>query len=120
MSRSAQWGLVSLIFGDTMLMAAPTTLVLAAQIWAHADKTPAVIELHAWFARFGSALAIFSSAAGIFFGVKGYRAARVDEQPLILSAGGLILSSVATLAWLMTSCALLNTTESMLHLYGKM
>jgi hypothetical protein len=66
MSRSAQW----VIFGATMLMAAPSTLVLAAQVWAHADKTPAIIELHAWFARFGSVLAIFLQQRGFFLVLK--------------------------------------------------
>ena len=115
MSQSAEWSLASRIIGAALLVAAPTVLVLAAEIWAHADRTPHIIVFHAWLARIGVLTALLACIATIGMAIKGERLASRDGQISGLARGALIVSGASFVAWVIASVGLLNTTESLLR-----
>src|SRR5262249_35789027 len=98
MSQAAEWSLASLIIGAALLVAAPIVLVLAAEIWVHADRTPHIIVLHAWLARIGILAALLSCTATIGTAIKGHRLASRDGQFSGLATGALLLSGVSFVA----------------------
>src|SRR5262249_44716402 len=108
----------SLIIGAALLVAAPIVLVLAAEIWAHADRTPHIIVLHAWLARIGVLTGLLSCVATIGMAIKGHRLASRDGQLSGLARGALLVSGVSFVAWIIASVGLLNTTESLLRQFG--
>jgi hypothetical protein len=116
--HAAELGLASLVMGGVLFLAAPITLLLAVQVWRFADQSPRVVQLHAWLARFGVVIALLTATASIVFGTRGISSAARCRQPMGLSIAGLLLSVAAFGLWVITAIGLLNTTESLLSLYG--
>lgn len=118
MSRAAEWGLASLWLGSVIFLAAPIVMVLATLVWAHADNSAQVVLLHAWLARLGVSIAIFSSFIALAFGIKGVRIARHGGENCGLAIGGVAMSVLCLAVWLIAAVVLLNTTESLYFMYG--
>jgi hypothetical protein len=117
--HAAEMGLASLFLGAVLFLGAPLALILAVLVWQFADKGPGVVLLHAWLARVGVLIALLAAAASVGFGVWGVRTAVQRGQPKGLSLGGLLLSLAALGLWVVAAIGLLNTTESLLHQYGR-
>jgi hypothetical protein len=113
---AAELGLASALIGATVFLAAPLVAILAAQIWAHADRTPAAAALHAWLARFAVAVPILLVGFGAWMGIAGLRQAWRDGRSAALPLAGLLLNVSACCGWALAGIGLLNTTESMLWL----
>ncbi|HEY2880824.1 MAG TPA: hypothetical protein VGJ15_00270 [Pirellulales bacterium] len=118
MSRAAEWGLAALVIGLAISLAAPVVAVLATEVWAYANRDPNIVLLHAWLARLAVAMGMLLSLFAIAWGVKGMLIVENDRPTSGLAVGGLVLSSVAMVAWIIASVELLSTTESLLRLYG--
>jgi hypothetical protein len=102
-----------------LFLAAPTTMLLSAQVWAFANRTPGVVLLHAWLARIGVLLALLMGGLSAGFGIAGIRARPRNAGTSRLAIAGLLVSAIAIAVWLITSVCLLNTTESLLLIYGR-
>ena len=98
----------------TVLIIAPIAIHLAVQIWAHADRTPRIVVIHAWLARIGCLTVLIVGLASVGLGFLGLRCARREHIVPILPLAGLFLGIVATIAWVVAAIAVLNTTESLL------
>ncbi len=94
-------------------------LVLAVQVWESANRSSGVVYLHAWLARIAVAIVAAVAVAGVGFGTMAVRCAAARKQPAGLAVAGLSLSVAALLLWAITAIGLLNTTESLLLLYGR-
>jgi hypothetical protein len=112
----AECGLASALLGATVFLASPVVAILAAQLWAHGDRTPNVILLHAWLARAAVSVPILLILTGLWFGASGIHQARRAGASAALPVAGLLLNVMALCAWVLAGIALLNTTESMLWL----
>lgn len=112
--RSRDLGLASLIMAGTVLIVAPIAILLAVQIWAHADRTPGIVLIHAWLARIGCLIVFFVGSASLVLGLSGLRCARRERVSAILPLAGIFLGIVATIAWVIAAIAVLNTTESLM------
>ena len=117
--RSAELGLTSLVFGVVVFLASPIALVLAALVWQFADESPKVVLLHAWLARVGVCCVLAVGLSGLGFAIAGLRSARSRNHSAGMALGGLLLGSAACVLWIIAGIGLLNTTESLLRLYGK-
>lgn len=115
-STAAESGLASILIGATVFLASPVMAILAAQIWAYADRTPSVVLLHAWLARLSFAPPILLIVFGIQQAVAGMGQASNLGISRSLPLGGLLMNIVALCSWLLAGIGLLNTTESMLRL----
>lgn len=114
--RCAEYGLASALLGATVFLASPTVAILAALVWAHGDRSPNVILLHAWLARVAVCVPVLLVVAGLWLGVAGIRLANRSEESAALPIAGLLLNVVGLCGWLCASIGLLNTTESLLLL----
>ena len=114
--QAAELGLASLVIGACVFLAAPVLAILAAQIWAHADRTPSVVLLHAWLARIAVCVPMIMVFVGGWLGVLGLRRASREGSSAGLPLAGLFLNVSAMCGWALASIGLLNTTESMLRL----
>jgi hypothetical protein len=119
MGSDVQWAIGALVIGVVMLLAAPITCILSAEIWAHADRSPNTVILFAWLARAAVCIAALTLGLGLVFGRNALRFANAYRRPTGLAVAGLYLSAVASILWVITSIALLSTTESLLHWYGR-
>jgi hypothetical protein len=99
-----------------VFLASPVVAILATQVWAFADRTPNVVLLHAWLARFAVGIPVLLATGGLWMGAAGYRDARRAGQPAPLAVAGLLLSGVGLCGWVLAGIVLLNTTESMLQI----
>lgn len=117
--RDVQFAISSLAFGAVMVLAAPITCVLSAQIWAHADRTSQIVLTFAWLARISVGFAALAVGLGITFGAVALRHARRNFRPLGLALGSLSLNLIAAILWTLTAIALLSTTESLLRWFGR-
>lgn len=115
-STVAESGLASMLIGATVFLASPVMAILAAQIWAHADRTPSVVLLHAWLARLSVCLPIVLVIFGIQQAFVGLRQASNLRCSRSLPLAGLLLNILAFCSWTLAGIALLNTTESILRL----
>ncbi len=113
-----QWGLGSLIIAAVLVIASPATLILAAQVWAVSDHGKAVVHLHAWLARIGIALVLVLAATNLVFATMAVRSAKKFKRPFGVSCSALLLGILAAALWVITAIAFLNTTESLLRIYG--
>ena len=111
---SAEAGLASSLIGSTVLILASIVAILATQLWAHADRSPATVLLHAWIARLAVGIPFLLIALGVWYGIDGLRNATRERRSHALSMVGLCLNVAAMGGWILASIALLNTTESML------
>jgi hypothetical protein len=116
--HAAELGLTSLIFAAVLSLAVPMTLALAVLVWRFAEESPNVVLLNAWLARVGVALGGLTGVMGVGFGVAGLKSARTKDQPAGLALGGVLLGIIAFVLWTIAAIGLLNTTESLLRLYG--
>ena len=116
--NATEWGIASLVFGAVLFLAAPITLLVSVDVWAQADRTPGVVLLHAWLARIAVSLVLLTGAIGVGCGIAGVRTRTHQSGTSRLAVAGLMLSVIAFTIWLITSICLLNTTESLLLLFG--
>lgn len=114
--RCAEYGLASALLGATVFLASPMLAILAAQVWAHGDRSPNVILLHAWLARVAVGLPVLLVVAGLWLGVAGIRQGRRSGQSTVLPLSGVLLNAVGLCGWVLAGIGLLNTTESLLLL----
>jgi hypothetical protein len=114
-STVAESGLASILIGATVFLASPVMAILAAQIWAHADRTPSVVLLHAWLARLSIGPPILLVVFGIQQAIVGMGQASNVGCSRSLPLGGLLMNILALFSWLLAGIGLLNTTESMLR-----
>jgi hypothetical protein len=114
----AEWGIVSLVVGASLFLTAPMTLQLSVLVWAFSDHAPVTVLLHAWLARIGIVIVLLTAVSGVVFAAKAIRLRWRYRQPLGFAIAGLVLNLAASGLWVITSIALLNTTESLLRLYG--
>jgi hypothetical protein len=112
-------GWASFFLGAVLFLAAPITMVLAVLIWRFADNGQKIVLLHAWLARAGVLIGLLVGIASISFGVWGLRCAKLRRQPAAIALAGLILAFAAISVWIIAVIGLLNTTESMLFIYGR-
>jgi len=117
--QASEWGLAALTISAVLVTAAPIVLVLAVEVWSSSCRNSGPVRLHAWLARVGVAVALTMACAAIGFGTTAVRYAMNRNQPAGLAVGGLSLSVAALVLWLITAIALLNTTESLLDIYGR-
>lgn len=117
--EAAELGLASLIMGAVLFLAAPMTTVLAVLVWRFASELPNAVLLHAWLARTGVTLGLFVGITSVVFGFLGLRNAKRQGQPAGLARAGLLLGLAANAAWVLASIGLLNTTESLLRMFGR-
>ncbi len=100
MSKSAQWGLASLLTGGTLLITSAITLVFNVLFLSQALHMRLAM---AWIIA-GTILALAGvvglSVASVVFGILGWRTAFVERQPPALPLAGTLMSLVALLAWL--------------------
>jgi hypothetical protein len=113
---AAEKGLASALLGATVFLASPMIAILAAQVWAHGNRTPDVVLLHAWLARVAFGVPFFLVASGVWLGADGVRHARRTGQSCALPIAGLLLNAAGMCGWILAGIGLLNTTESMLWL----
>jgi hypothetical protein len=66
---------VAIVVGCANLVAAPLVLCLSALVWQFADKTPGVVEYHAWLARVGAVLFGIAALTGATSGIGAMRKA---------------------------------------------
>jgi len=116
---ASEWGLAALTISAVLTTAAPIVLVLAVQVWSSSCHDSGPVRLHAWLARIGVAVALTLAALAVGFGTKAVRCAVKRKQPAGLAVAGLSLSVGAIVLWIITAIALLNTTESLLNIYGR-
>jgi hypothetical protein len=116
---ASEWGLAALSIGGVLIVTAPVVLLLAVQLWEFGDRGSCTVHLHAWLARISVAVALATAMAGVCFGTRAVHYAATRNQPAGLAVAGLWLSVMALVLWVITSVALLNTTESLLLLYGR-
>lgn len=112
----AELGLGSAMIGATVFITAPLVAILASQIWAHGDRTPSVVLLHAWLARIAVIVPILLVSFGGRLAIGGLRKASGSGCSRCLPMCGLLLNLSALFVWILAAIALLNTTESMLSL----
>jgi hypothetical protein len=113
---AAEFGLASVVVGAVVFLAAPMVAILAAQLWAHGDRSPPVLVLHAWLARVAVGVPVFLVLGGLWLGAAGLRRAAKSRGAAALPVAGLLLNGAALVGWTLASIGLLNTTESMLLL----
>lgn len=111
------FGLASLMISTALFVNAPLAMILAVQIWSHADRTPGVVLLHAWLARIGCPAILALSAGSVWLGCLGVQHAKREQAAAVLPLAGLLFSVVTLLLWIIASIGFLNTTESLLRLY---
>lgn len=116
---AAELGLAALIMGAVLLVAAPMTMVLAVLVWQFACQLPNVVVLHAWLARAGVVIGLLVGIGSIAFSISALRAARHQRRSVGMALAGLLLDLAASAAWVIASIGLLNTTESLLQIYGR-
>jgi hypothetical protein len=99
--RAAEWGLASLALGCTLMVMAPTMLVLntllftgGAQRMRPTDVALARIGIFA-----GTGAVFLLGLAGLTFGVIGLGGALRHKQPAALGLGGTLASLVGLLLW---------------------
>ena len=110
--------IASLIMAATLIVASPLALILAVQVWKFADQSPNVVLLHAWLARFGCSAIMIVSVVSLWTGLASIRRAKIEGAARTLPNAGEFLSLVALCLWIVTTIGVLNTTESLLRLYG--
>ena len=113
--RAAESGLASSLIGSTVLLLAAMIAILAAQLWAHADRSPSNVLFQAWIACLAVGIPFLLVALGGWLGIDGLRIAARVRCSLALPMAGLSLNVAALGGWLLASLALLNTTESMVN-----
>ena len=114
---AVHWGVAAMVVGVVLFLTAPVVLVLAVGIWEFSYRGSDVVMFHAWVARIGVALVAVLCLISIVFAVKTVRRVPSSKSSPAIPIGGLVLSISASIFWLMTAIALLNTTESMVRLY---
>jgi hypothetical protein len=112
--HAPELGLASAILGSTVLLLSPMVAVLATLLWANADRTPSVVQLHAWLTRLAVGIPILLVFLGAWLGIASQRRAMRESGSAAIPLAGLSLNITAFGAWILASIALLNTTESML------
>jgi hypothetical protein len=112
-----EWGLAALTISAVLVTAAPIMLVLAVGVWSSSCHESGPVLLHAWLARIGIGVVLMVTVLAIGFGAKAVRYAAKRKQPAGVAVGGLSLSIVALVLWVITAIAFLNTTESLLYMY---
>jgi hypothetical protein len=115
-ATAAQMGLASSLIGATVFLAAPAVAILAAQIWAHGDRTPGSVLLHAWLARIAVCIPILLVLTGAGLGIVGMRRAFRENGPVALPLAGIALNAAGLGGWMLAAIGLLNVTESLLSL----
>jgi len=112
------FGIASLIMAAALFLMAPLALILVVQIWAHGDRTPGVVMLHAWLARLGCPAILTVGVASVWLGFAGSKQAKREHTSSVLPLAGLFFGIVAILMWIIAAIGVLNTTESMVHLFA--
>jgi hypothetical protein len=117
----SEWGLAALGIGSVQVLAAPITLVLSVQLWesGQGSRDGPTHRLHAWLARVGVGIVLATAVVGVGCGIKAIRSAAARKQPAGLAVAGLWICLAASALWVITSIGLLNTTESLLRLFGQ-
>ena len=113
---AAESGLASCLVGSTVLLLAAMIAILATLMWAHADRSPATVLLHAWIARLAVGIPFLLVALGTWCGIGALRNSIRRRLSPALPLAGLSLNIAAMGSWILSSIALLNTTESLLVL----
>ncbi len=119
LKSDVQWAIGSLVIGAVMILAAPITCILSAETWAHADHSSHILKLFAWLARFSVAMTAITLCLGIVFDRRSIRFAIANRRPVGLATAGLYLNVIASWLWVIAAIALLSTTESLLHIFGR-
>lgn len=112
-----EWSLAIVVVSATLIVIAPLILILAVLIWAHADRGSGSVLLHAWLARAGCAIAATCSCGNV---VSAMLLRRRDSSTrnTAIDLIRIAMAVIAMLFWIIASIGLLNTTESMLIMYG--
>jgi hypothetical protein len=116
--RSMHFAIVSLAIGGLIFIVAPLTAILAAETWVHSDKSTHVVLLHAWLARVSVAIVTVVSLSSVVLAMQAKRFTTRDHCSFIWTRAALLISIAALLLWLIAAVALLNTTESLLRIFG--
>jgi len=114
-----EWGIAAIVIAALLFVTSPMTLLLAVGIWGFADRGSNVVLLHAWLARLGIALVAVLCVISVAFAYKSFRIVSATGGSWAIPITASVLSAFATLMWVITAIALLNTTESMLLLYSR-